>query len=1128
SNTLPTIVTLAADETSATLTVATMGDSTDEADGRLTLQFDSTKIPASYTVTSLSVATVTIKDDDGPEISVVDVSADEPDGQLVFTVALDLTPVEQTEVMWETANDTTGISPATAGADYTAASGKLTFAAGTATLSLSATINIADDGDVEPDETFLLTLSNPTNEATFAAGASAVTATGTITSDDVTFVSVDNADANENENLEFTVTLAPVSYLTVVVNYATMDGTAKAGSDYDISNGMLTFMPYVSSGTITVFITDDDITEGEEDLTLTLSDAIHATIFSGSTSVTGTITDNEMPGLSIRASDSSVTEGTPAVFIITSTNSPMHDTDIGVTASETDGFVDSSALPTFVTLAADETSATLTVATMGDSTDEADGSLTLQFDSTKIPASYTVTSLSVATVNIKDDDGPEISVADVTADETDDQLVFTVTLDLMPIEQTEVSWTTSDNTSAPVAGQAMAGTAPPTTGTDYITSSGTLTFAAKGNTSMNVTVSIVNDDLVEPDETFLLTLSAPSNEATLAAGSSVATGTITSEDVPAVHIDADQDAVTEGNPATFTITANQGPLADLTVAISTEVEPVSFRDGTPPATVTIAASATTATYTVNTKTADGTGTGTITATVDDRSSITYTATAPTSDMVTVLDSTTRTISVSGPTTVAEADDATVEFTVMLSSRPDATAHTVTVDYATVDGTAGMGSDYTAARGTLTFAGSETSKTVTVTIINDTAYENPDEQFQMGLSDPQPSGNKTGTELAEVEIVDDDRITLSIAPVTDKTIVTEAADATLAYQVSFTGATQVQNDLTIHYAVDSASTAIAGGNADEGKNDYTAPSGSLTFAAGDGTNQTVLVTVLDDDIVENDETVILTLGTPTQPRLSLVAGSTTATGTIRDDEMPTLSIRAAASTVTEGTPAVFTITSNKRPMDDTAISVVGTETDAFVANALPTTVTLVANETTATLTIATDNDMTDEADGSLTVRLDIGSGLTNYTVDSAAATVTVTIKDDDGPKVSVAAASTDETDERLVFTVSLSATPIEQTEVSWATGTDMTQGAIPATASVDPNALGADYVAGNGTLTFAAGAADLGLSVTVSVVDDPEVEPDETFLLTLSAPSNDATLDADASAAIGTITSDDVTFVSVAD
>ena len=64
--------------------------------------------------------------------------------------------------------------------------------------------------------------------------------------------------------------------------------------------------------------------------------------------------------------------------------------------------------------------------------------------------------------------------------------------------------------------------------------------------------------------------------------------------------------------------------------------------------------------------------------------------------------------------------------------------TVTVDYATADGTARAGKDYTAAAGILTFQDGESQKTVPVPVIGDTAVE-PDETFSVSLSNPKAGG-----------------------------------------------------------------------------------------------------------------------------------------------------------------------------------------------------------------------------------------------------------------------------------------------------------------------------------------------------------------------------------------------------
>ncbi|MDH3980777.1 MAG: type I secretion C-terminal target domain-containing protein, partial [Gammaproteobacteria bacterium] len=83
-----------------------------------------------------------------------------------------------------------------------------------------------------------------------------------------------------------------------------------------------------------------------------------------------------------------------------------------------------------------------------------------------------------------------------------------------------------------------------------------------------------------------------------------------------------------------------------------------------------------------------------------------------------------------PDPATEGTDGTITFTVTLSNAAD---QAVTVDYTTVNGTAVAGTDYTALAGTLTFAAGETSKAVTVTVLDDAVFEDP-EAFTVVISD----------------------------------------------------------------------------------------------------------------------------------------------------------------------------------------------------------------------------------------------------------------------------------------------------------------------------------------------------------------------------------------------------------
>ena len=92
----------------------------------------------------------------------------------------------------------------------------------------------------------------------------------------------------------FTVTLAPASDVTVTVHYASGDGTADSPEDYTAVAGDLEFLPGQTAKPVPVTIIDDDIEETAETFSVTLSDAVNATL-AGSATGTGTIVDDDGP-----------------------------------------------------------------------------------------------------------------------------------------------------------------------------------------------------------------------------------------------------------------------------------------------------------------------------------------------------------------------------------------------------------------------------------------------------------------------------------------------------------------------------------------------------------------------------------------------------------------------------------------------------------------------------------------------------------------------------------------------------------------------------------------------------------------------------------------------------------------
>ncbi len=456
-----------------------------------------------------------------PSLSINDVSVvegNDPQGRVnvVFTVNLQSANSQVVTVDYSTANGT-----ATAGSDYVAASGKLTFPRGTTAQTITVVVN--SEALNEPLETFFVNLSNPAN-----ATISDNQGQGTITDDDpppsisITDVTVTEGDTPQARgNAVFTVTLSAASGQTVTVDYATADDLASAGSDYMASAGTLTFSPGATTQTIAVVVNGETLDEPHETFFINLSNPTNATI--ADNQGRGTITDDD-PSPSISINDVTVAEGNApqggvsAVFTVTlSAVSGQVVTvdyatadDIAIAGND---YLAGSGTLTFLPGA---TTQTIAVVVNGERFDEPHETFFVNLSN---PTNATIANNQGRGTITNDDSPPSISINDVTVTEGNAQqggvnAVFTVNLSAVSDQIVTVDYATADGTA--------------TAGNDYVAGAGTVNFPA-GTTTQTITVIVNGDRVDEPNETFVVNLGNPSN-ATIADGQGQ--GTINDDDLP--------------------------------------------------------------------------------------------------------------------------------------------------------------------------------------------------------------------------------------------------------------------------------------------------------------------------------------------------------------------------------------------------------------------------------------------------------------------------------------------------------------------------------------------------------------------------------------------------------------------
>jgi len=410
---------------------------------------------------------------------------------------------------------------------------------------------------------------------------------------------------------------------------------------------------------------------------------------------------------------------------------------------------------------------------------------------------------------------------------------------------------------------------------------------------------------------------------------------------------------------------------------------------------------------------------------------------------------------------AVTEGGTLTYTV---TRTGSTTGTNAVNFATADGTATAGSDYTAQSATLTFAPGETSKPITVPTIDDTVVESP-ETVLVNLS--SPTGGATITTAQGSGTINDNDASFAIG---NATAVTEGG--TLTYTVTRTGGSSSTN--TVNYATASG-TATSG-------TDFTATSGTLTFAPGD-TTKTITVATIDDSVIESAETVLVNLSSPTGGATITTAQGT---GTINDNDASFAIGNATA--VTEGGTLTFTVTRMGSTAGTNAVNFAtasGTATSGSDFTANSGALTFAPGDTTKTITVATIDDSVIESAETVLVNLSSPTGGATITTAQGSGTI-----NDNDASFAIGNATAVTEGGTLTFTVTRTGSTTGTNAVNFATASGTATS-------------GSDFTANSGTLTFAPG--DTTKTITVATIDDSVVESAETVLVNLSSPTGGATI-----------------------
>ena len=1086
-------------DTAQTVTVTGVDDDLDDGDQNtlITLSIDDINSDDTFDPLPDQTVSATTVDDDASGFTIVEssgsTSVNESGTTDTFSAVLDAEPTSNVVIL---------VSSADTG-EATVDVSLLTFTPANWDTAQTVTVTGVDDDLDDGDQNTLITLSidDANSDDTFDPLADQTVSATTVDDDASGFTIVESGGTSVNESGTtdtFTAVLdaEPTSNVVILVSSA---DTGEATVDVSL----LTFTPanWDTAQTVTVTGIDDDLDDGDQNtlITLSIDDINSDDSFDPlpDQTVSATTVDDDASGFTIVESSGSTSvneSGTTDNFTAVLTVEPTSNVVILVSSADTGEATVDVSLLTF-TPANWDTAQTVTVTGVDDDLDDGDQNTLITLSIDDINSDDTFDPLPDQTVSATtvDDDASGFTVVEssgsTSVDESGTTDTVTVVLDAEPASNVVITTTSGDT------GEATVGVS-------------SLTFTpANWNTAQPVTVTGVDDDLDDGDQSTLITLSIDD------ANSDDSFDPLADQTVNATTVDDDASGFTivesggstsvneSGTTDTFTAVLTAEPATNVVILVSSadsgeatvNVSSLTFTSANWNTAQTVTVTG------VDDDLDDGDQSTLITLSIDDANSDdsfdpladqTVSATTVDDDAsgFTVVES-------SGSTSVNESGT-TDSFTVVLTAEPSSNVVILVSSADTGDATVDL------SLLTFTPVNWDTAQAVTVTGVDDD-LDDGDQSTLITLSIDDANSDDTFDPLSDQTVnattVDDDASGFTVVESSGSTSVNESGTTD-----SFTVVLTAEPSSNVVILVSSADTGEA-----------TVGVSSLTFTPANwNTAQPVTVTGVDDDLDDGDQSTLITLSIDdanSDDTFDPLSDQTVSATTVDDDASGFTVVESSGSTsVNEsGTTDTFTAVLTAEPATNVVILVSSADTGEATVGVSSLTFTPANWNTAQPVTVTGVDDDLDDGDQSTLITLSIDDANSDDSFDPLSdQTVNATTVDDDASGFTVVessgSTSVNESGTTDSFTVVLTAEP--------------SSNVVILVSSADTG----EATVGVSSLTFTPANWNTAQTVTVTGVDDDLDDGDQNTLITLSIDdiNSDDTFDPLADQTVSATTVDD--------